>query len=111
MAAADDDEQIWLDQARDFFGFKGPEDESRSVFVKSCFANNMFGMYTAAKVVNKDGVLLYYEFTFVRNPDGVRQDLGVKSGHKTIVRPDTPMGEGDFNQVTPDKIVTTVLRW
>jgi hypothetical protein len=51
------------------------------------------------------------QFTFVRNPNGVHQYLGVEPGHKTIVRPNTRMGWGDFDNVTPDKIVTTVLRW
>jgi hypothetical protein len=103
MAAADDD-------AGSVYEVERPEDEPREVFAKS-YLNNLFGMYTVEKFVNNDGVLLYYEFTFVRNPNGVHQYLGVEPGHKTIVRPNTRMGWGDFDQVTPDKIVTTVLRW
>jgi hypothetical protein len=103
MAAANDD-------AGSVYEVERPEDEPREVFVKS-YLNNLFGMYTVEKVVNNDGGLLYYEFTFVRNPIGVHQYLGVEPGHKTIVRPNTRMGWGDFDDVTPDKIVTTVLRW
>jgi hypothetical protein len=106
MAAADDDTVSVYEVER-------PEDEpppSREVFAKS-YLNNLFGMYTVERVVDKDGRLLYYEFTFVRNPIGVHQYLGVEPGHKTIVRPNTRMGWGDFDDVTPDKIVTTVLRW
>lgn len=104
MAAADDD-------AGSVYEVERPEDEhiNREVFVKSCFLNNMFGIYTAEKVVNKDGVLLYYEFTFVKDIPGVRTED--RPGQKTIVRPNTRMGWGDFENVTPDKIITTVLRW
>jgi hypothetical protein len=68
---------------------------------------NLFGMYAVQKHVKPDGTVIGYVFEYMGPTQGGHQLWPI--GTKTTVPPTTEMGVGDFDDITPEKIMTIVV--